>query len=74
MPARCWVWSPARAVAIYAHNSVEWAAAGLAIQSIGAVLVPIYPASTPAQCDYVLSHSDSRYFFDEAGLRSVDGH
>lgn len=60
-------------VAMYAHNSLEWASASLAIQSIGAVLVPIYPASTPAQRDYVLQHSDARYYFDQDGLLSVDG-
>jgi long-chain acyl-CoA synthetase len=60
-------------VAIYAHNSLEWASASLAIQSIGAVLVPIYPASTKAQRDYVLAHSDTRFFFDEDGLQALDG-
>ncbi|MCP4448550.1 MAG: long-chain fatty acid--CoA ligase [Myxococcales bacterium] len=60
-------------VAMYARNSVEWAAACLAIQSIGAVLVPIYPASTPAQRDYVLEHSDTRIYFDADGLLAVGG-
>ncbi|MBL4637257.1 MAG: long-chain fatty acid--CoA ligase [Kofleriaceae bacterium] len=64
---------PGESVAIYAHNSVEWAAAGLAIQSIGAVLVPIYPASTQAQCQYVLTHSDTRFYFEHEGLRHVGG-
>ena len=59
-------------VAICAHNSLEWASASLAIQSIGAVLVPIYPASTPAQRDYVLEHSDTRFYFAEDGLRARD--
>jgi long-chain acyl-CoA synthetase len=58
-------------VAIYAHNSLEWAAASLAIQAIGAVLVPIYPASTPAQCQYVTDHSDTRFLFHGEGVRSV---
>jgi long-chain acyl-CoA synthetase len=60
-------------VAICAHNSVQWASASLAIQSIGAVLVPIYPVSTQAQRDYVLKHSDTRFFFDDAGLRDLGG-
>tara|TARA_R110002096_G_scaffold436038_2_gene665816 strand:+ start:82673 stop:84244 length:1572 start_codon:yes stop_codon:yes gene_type:complete len=61
------------AVAIFAHNSLEWAAAGLAIQSIGSVLVPIYPSSTDAQREYVLEHSDTRLYFDKDGLLSVTG-
>lgn len=62
---------PGESVAIYAHNSVEWASAALAIQAIGAVLVPIYPASTDAQCQYILDHSDTRFVFHQDGLRSV---
>jgi len=60
-------------VAIYAHNSLDWASASLAIQSVGAVMVPIYPASTESQRDYVLTHSDARFYFDKSGLRSVSG-
>jgi long-chain acyl-CoA synthetase len=60
-------------VAIYAHNSVEWASASLAIQSIGAVLVPIYPASTRGQRDYILEHSDARFFFTTEGLEEMSG-
>ena len=44
-------------VAIYAPNSVEWAAAALGAQTAGAVFVPIYPASTPEQVAYILELS-----------------
>ncbi len=62
---------PGDTCAIYAHNSLEWASAALAVQSIGAVLVPIYPASTKAQCDYIVGHSDAKLIFDHEGLRRI---
>jgi long-chain acyl-CoA synthetase len=43
-------------VAIYAANSVAWASAALGIQTAGAVVVPIYPASTADQVAYILDH------------------
>jgi long-chain acyl-CoA synthetase len=50
-------------VAIYAPNSVAWAAAALGAQTAGAVFVPIYPASTPEQVAYILEHAEIRYVF-----------
>jgi long-chain acyl-CoA synthetase len=49
--------------AIFGHNSVEWMAAAMAIQSAGGVMVPVYPASTPAQAGYVARHSDAAVVF-----------
>jgi len=54
--------------AIYAANSVEWAAAALAIQAAGGVMVPVYPASTTEQLAYVLGHSDAKVVFTSGGL------
>ncbi len=50
-------------VAIYAPNSVAWAAAALGAQTAGAVFVPIYPASTAEQVAYILDHAEIRYIF-----------
>ncbi|MDB4958725.1 MAG: AMP-dependent synthetase and ligase [Myxococcales bacterium] len=50
-------------IAIFAHNSVAWASAALGAQTAGAVLVPIYPASTPDQVAYILDHAEIRYVF-----------
>jgi long-chain acyl-CoA synthetase len=50
-------------IAIYAHNSVAWAAAALGAQTAGAVFVPIYPASTPEQIAYILDHAEIRFIF-----------
>ncbi len=59
--------------AVFAHNSVEWAASALAIQAAGGVMVPIYPASTPAQALYVLEHSDARFVFTDKASRIPAG-
>jgi len=50
---------PGQRAAIFAANSVEWMASAMAIQSLGGVMVPIYPASTAAQAGYVVRHSDA---------------
>src|SRR5262245_2866846 len=55
--------------AVFANNSVEWAVSALAIQAAGGVMVPIYPASTPAQALYVLEHSDARFVFSDRASR-----
>ncbi|ACY13115.1 AMP-dependent synthetase/ligase [Haliangium ochraceum] len=49
--------------AIYAPNSIAWAAAALGIQACGGVMVPVYPASTAEQLAYVLRHSDAKAMF-----------
>lgn len=49
--------------ALFADNSVEWAAAALGIQAAGAVMVPVYPASTADQLGYILEHGDVRVLF-----------
>ncbi len=50
-------------VAIYAPNSVAWASAALGIQTAGAVVVPIYPASTAEQVAYILNHCEATHVF-----------
>ena len=50
-------------IAIYAPNSVAWAAAALGAQTAGAVFVPIYPASTPEQVAYILDHAEIKFVF-----------
>lgn len=57
--------APGDRAAIHAHNSVNWAAAALAIQAAGGVMVPIYPNNTPEQVDYILDHSDAVVVFRE---------
>ncbi len=55
--------APGDRVAIYAPNSVAWASAALGAITAGAVLVPIYPASTAEQVAYILDHCEARFVF-----------
>jgi long-chain acyl-CoA synthetase len=55
--------APGERVALFASNGVAWASAAMGIQAAGAVLVPIYPASTAPQAAYVLCHAGARYVF-----------
>src|SRR6185503_13555523 len=54
---------PGDRIAIFAGNSVEWAAAALGAQTAGAVFVPIYPASTAEQVAYILDHAEIKHVF-----------
>ncbi len=46
-------------VALYAANRVEWCLLDWANICIGALTVPLYPASTPAQIHYIVGHSEA---------------
>ena len=59
---------PGDRAAILSPNRVEWMSAALGVQTAGGALVPVYPASTPAQVAFVLSHSDARVLFADRGL------
>jgi len=48
---------------ILSENCPEWLYADLAIQSLGAVSVGIYPTNSPDQVQYILDHSQSRIVF-----------
>ena len=61
---------PGQRVAVFGSNSVAWAAAALGIQAAGAVMVPIYPASTAAQAAYVLGHAGCRAVFVAGNLHA----
>lgn len=50
-------------VAILGWNSPEWVWADLAIQTIGAVSVPIYPHSTADQVNFVLADAGAKLTF-----------
>ena len=47
-------------VAILSENRYEWPVSDLAILSLGAVTVPIYPTLTAEQCRYILEHSEAK--------------
>ena len=50
-------------VAILSENRIEWAVADLAILSLGAVTVPIYPTLIAAQIEYILRDAEARIVF-----------
>ena len=60
---------PGDRVAVFGGNSVGWAAAALGVQAAGAVMVPIYPASTAAQASYILRHAACKAVFVSEPLR-----
>lgn len=57
--------SPGDRVAIISPNRHEWLVADLAILSIGAVSVPIYPTSTVHDMAYILEHAGVRVLFTD---------
>lgn len=52
-------------VAILSASRPEWVMADLAIQSLGASSVPVYPTQTPEIARYIVEHSESRAIFVE---------
>ncbi len=61
-------------VAIISGNRVEWALTDFAAQTLGAVLVPIYPSLLKEQVQYILNDSESKVVFaeDEVQIEKVD--
>ncbi len=53
------------AVAVLARTRLEWLLLDWAIMSIGAVVVGLYPTNTPAECEYILDHSEAVLAFVE---------
>ena len=56
---------PGQAVAIMSRTRYEWSLVDFAIWYAGAVSVPIYETSAPAQMEWILSNSDSVALFIE---------
>nr|WP_084477044.1 AMP-dependent synthetase/ligase [Nocardia ignorata] len=48
-------------VAVLGRTSLEWALLDCAAMAVGAVIVPVYPTSSPAQIAHILSDSGSRF-------------
>ena len=47
------------AFAILGTTRLEWALVNFALAQIGVAVIPVYPTSSPADCSYVLSHSEA---------------
>ncbi|GAB3017713.1 long-chain fatty acid--CoA ligase [Niabella terrae] len=50
-------------IAIISHNRPEWVFTDLAVQQIGAILVPIYPTTGQQELEYILKESEAKYLF-----------
>ena len=50
-------------VGILSENRPEWAIADLAILSLGAATVPLYPTSSVKECLYILEHAQISHLF-----------
>lgn len=50
-------------VALLSENRPEWVYADLAILSVGAVVVPLYPTSSPKEAEYIIGNSESKVLF-----------
>lgn len=48
---------------ISSNNRTEWSLIDIAILTVGAVNVPIYPTISSQDYEYILSHSESQYVF-----------
>jgi long-chain acyl-CoA synthetase len=66
---------PLDKVCLLSTNCPEWLFISLAIQSLGAYLVPIYPSNTPEQVKYLVEHSEAKLLFvqDPDQLSKTDG-
>ncbi len=61
---------PGERAAVFGDNSVAWAAASLAVQAVGGVLVPIYGASTADQVEYIVNKAQIRVLFTDVAHAS----
>ncbi len=52
-------------VSVIGENRQEWLYADLGIQSAGGVTTGIYTTNSPQQCEYIVGHSESRFYFVE---------
>lgn len=50
-------------IAIISNNRPEWLITDFATQQIGAVLVPMYPTTSPQELEYILNESEAKYIF-----------
>src|SRR3954471_10526572 len=52
-------------VGLLANTRVEWLLCDLGILSAGGATTTVYPSSTPEDCAFILSDSDTKYCFVE---------
>ncbi len=50
-------------IAIISNNRPEWIITDLAVQQLGAILVPMYPTTSLMEMEYILNESEAKYIF-----------
>jgi len=50
-------------IAIISNNRPEWLFTDLAVQQLGAILVPVYPTTNPAELEFILNDAAVKYIF-----------
>jgi long-chain acyl-CoA synthetase len=50
-------------IAIISNNRPEWIFTDLAVQQIGAILIPMYPTTSAQELEYILNESEAKYIF-----------
>ncbi len=50
-------------IAIISSNRPEWIFTDLAVQQLGAILVPVYPTTNPAELEFILNDAAVKYIF-----------
>jgi long-chain acyl-CoA synthetase len=50
-------------IAIISNNRPEWVFTDLAVQQLGAILVPVYPTTNPLELEFILNDAAVKYIF-----------
>jgi len=50
-------------IAIISNNRPEWIFTDLAVQQLGAILVPVYPTTNPIELEFILNDAAVKYIF-----------
>ena len=50
-------------IAIISNNRPEWVFTDIAVQQIGAILVPVYPTTNPAELEFIFNNAAVKYIF-----------
>ncbi|MEN9685793.1 MAG: hypothetical protein RLZZ28_1579 [Bacteroidota bacterium] len=62
-------------IAIISNNRPEWVFTDLAVQQLGAILVPVYPTTNPIELEFILNDAAVKYIFvsNEEMLQKING-
>jgi long-chain acyl-CoA synthetase len=58
-----WTAESSDKIAIISNNRPEWIFTDIAVQQIGAILVPVYPTTNPNELEFILKDAEAKYLF-----------